>query len=196
MSNKELQEQRMRSYFIQATKDIIKGEGVKALSVRNVAERAGYSYATLYNYFKHINELVFHCVNDFQEEIREYVGQRRKKTDNSIESIKKSIELFVQFFIEYPGIFQLYYLNEVKDIGHNSSTTSLIYFSLDDVCEIEFLDLVNENIYDADHLEEIKRLINSAITGALLFYLNRNNPQSYKKFKSIIKSHLELIFTK
>ena len=52
MEKKEIQEQRMRGYFIQATKEIIKGEGIKSVSVRNIADRAGYSYATLYNYFK------------------------------------------------------------------------------------------------------------------------------------------------
>ena len=65
MKNKELQEKRMKGYFIQATKDILKGEGLKGISVRNIADQAGYSYATLYNYFKDINDLVFVCVNDF-----------------------------------------------------------------------------------------------------------------------------------
>jgi AcrR family transcriptional regulator len=68
MKNKEIQEQRMRGYFIQATKNILKGEGLKSISVRNIADQAGYSYATLYNYFKDVNELIFLCVNDFQEE--------------------------------------------------------------------------------------------------------------------------------
>ncbi len=65
MKNKEVQELRMKNYFIQATKEILKGEGLQAVSVRNVADKAGYSYATLYNYFKDITELIFVCVNDF-----------------------------------------------------------------------------------------------------------------------------------
>ena len=52
MERKKIQEERIRGYFIQATKEILKGEGLSALSVRNIADRAGYSYATLYNYFK------------------------------------------------------------------------------------------------------------------------------------------------
>ena len=49
MKNKEIQEKRMRDYFIQATREILKGEGIESISVRNIADRAGYSYATLYN---------------------------------------------------------------------------------------------------------------------------------------------------
>ena len=35
----DIQEQRMRDYFIQATKEILRGEGLKSLSVRNIAGR-------------------------------------------------------------------------------------------------------------------------------------------------------------
>ena len=54
MENKEIQEERVRSYFVQAANEILRGEGITNLSVRNVSEKAGYSYATLYNYFKNI----------------------------------------------------------------------------------------------------------------------------------------------
>ena len=59
MKNKELQEQRMKGYFLQATKDMLKSEGLKSVNVRAIADRAGYSYATLYNYFKDINDLKY-----------------------------------------------------------------------------------------------------------------------------------------
>ena len=55
MKNKIIQEQRIKGYVIQAAKEILKGEGLKSISVRNIADQAGYSYATLYNYFKDIN---------------------------------------------------------------------------------------------------------------------------------------------
>ena len=54
MKNKDVQEMRMKNYFIQATKEILKSEGIKHVSVRSVADRAGYSYTTMYNYFKEI----------------------------------------------------------------------------------------------------------------------------------------------
>ena len=64
MDKKIIQEERMKGYFIQATKEILKGEGLRAASVRNIADQAGYSYATLYNYFKDIKELIFVCIKD------------------------------------------------------------------------------------------------------------------------------------
>ena len=55
----------MRGYFIQAAKEILKGEGLESMSVRNIADQAGYSYATLYNYFKDVKDLILECIKDF-----------------------------------------------------------------------------------------------------------------------------------
>lgn len=76
MNNKEIQEQRIRGYFIDATREMLKGEGIRSINVRAVADRAGYSYATLYNYFKDIKELVFICVKDFQEEAEAIINEK------------------------------------------------------------------------------------------------------------------------
>ncbi len=65
MKNKDVHEMRMKNYFIQATKEILKYERIKHVSVRSVAGRSGYSYTTIYNYFKDLNDLVFYCVEDF-----------------------------------------------------------------------------------------------------------------------------------
>src|SRR5512145_2329275 len=135
MGNKEIQEQRMKGYFIQATKNILKGEGLKALSVRKIAEQAGYSFATMYNYFRDVNELVFLCASDFQQECREFVDDQTKKTAHGKEKLKAMTMAYVNYFVEYPGIFELFYLEKVGDLGHRQSTIDLISNSLDSICE-------------------------------------------------------------
>ena len=42
MNNKEIQEQRMKGYFMQATKELLKGEGLKSINVRSIAAQAGF----------------------------------------------------------------------------------------------------------------------------------------------------------
>lgn len=58
MTNKELRVRRVRSYFIDAAKQIVAEEGIEGVTIRKVAQRAGYNSATLYNYFKNINHLI------------------------------------------------------------------------------------------------------------------------------------------
>ena len=61
--------------FNEANKETLKGEGLKAVSVRTVSEQAGYSFATLYNYFKDLNELIFICVKDFMMECETLIDE-------------------------------------------------------------------------------------------------------------------------
>ncbi|MDR1061462.1 MAG: TetR/AcrR family transcriptional regulator, partial [Clostridiales bacterium] len=51
-------QQRTVLYFIDAARDIIKKEGTKAATIRSVADLAGYTSATLYNYFDNLNHII------------------------------------------------------------------------------------------------------------------------------------------
>ena len=178
-----IKEERMKSYFIQATKDIIKGEGLKAISVRNIAERAGYSYATLYNYFSHLNELIFHCVNDFQEEIRDKVARSSKKSEDPKVYLRNSLVAYSLYFIEYPGIFELFYLTGSDAIGHKKSTSDLIENSIEDATEVQLINYYNSKNISEEEFEILKKEIRYSLIGLLLFYLNWKSPKSFKSFK-------------
>lgn len=65
--------------FINATADIIKNEGIEAISIRSVASRAGYSSATLYLYFDDINQLEALASISY---LRDYVAEISSKMDD------------------------------------------------------------------------------------------------------------------
>lgn len=48
---------RIMTYFIEATRNLIQTEGVDGLSIRKIANEAGYNSATLYNYFRDLEHL-------------------------------------------------------------------------------------------------------------------------------------------
>lgn len=182
MKNKEIQEKRMKEYFIQATKDILKGEGLKSLSVRNIADRAGYSYATLYNYFRDINDLVFLCVSDFQDECREYVADQSKNVPQGLDKMKADVVAYLNFFMDYPGIFDLFYLAKVGDFGNKLTTIEVIYRSLEDVCKVDWEYCINAGLVRKDELQNLRSRLKFAVAGLLLFYINRRSPETYQEF--------------
>lgn len=61
MANKDLQKKRILIYFIEAAQNIIKREGVSNITIRKVAQYAGYNSATLYNYFEDLDELILYA---------------------------------------------------------------------------------------------------------------------------------------
>lgn len=56
--NSDLQNQRIRQYFLDAGKEVIEKKGVNDFSTRTVAQLAGYTSATTYNYFKDAKQLL------------------------------------------------------------------------------------------------------------------------------------------
>lgn len=190
------QEERMKNYFIQATKEILRGEGLKFVSVRNIAERAGYSYATLYNYFGDVNELIFECINDFQEECEEFIDARTKKSERGLNKIKDIIIAYANFFVQHPGIFELFYLEKPNDISKKQPTLDLIYNFIDRLTMEEWVYCIKNNIKKMDEAERMKSEIRFLVPGMLLLYLNRRRPETYKQFSSELNSQLDYILHK
>ena len=174
--------ERIQGYFTQAAKQILKGEGIRGISARNVARQAGYSYATLYNHFRDINDLVFVCVQDFAEECRHFVID---ETDGivpgkpKIESIVKS---YLKYFIQYPGIFELFFLEQLGNSGHQQKNIERIHSLLDELCA-ESWEACRDDFADAESIERRKEQLRFSIVGQLLLYLNRHQPLGYREFQ-------------
>ncbi len=193
MEKKELQEERMKSYFIRAAKEIIKGEGIRAVSVRNIADRAGYSYATLYNYFKDVKDLIFICIKDFQDECRLYVESEVKNFSQGKEKLKATIKAFMKYFIQYPGIFELFYIERFNDIANKTTSIEIICTFLDSLTDDDWNYCVSKKMLSTEIANGIKEELRFVTVGMLLFYLNRRYPASYKDFMNITDSKLNSI---
>ena len=58
-----IKKKRVMIYFIEAARQLMASEGIRALSIRGIAEIAGYNSATLYNYFDDLQHLtLFACL--------------------------------------------------------------------------------------------------------------------------------------
>jgi hypothetical protein len=193
MKNKEIQEKRIKEYFIQATKNILKGEGLASANVRNIANQAGYSYATLYNYFKDVNDLIFLCVNDFQEECKSFIINQTKKSPRGIDKIKAMVLSYIHFFVEYPSIFDLFYLTKANDIGNKQSIINVISTSLDTICEDEWNYCISHKYVKLENVEIIKSELRYSVIGLLLLFMNRRIPNSYSSFINQANVHVDNI---
>jgi len=193
MAKNDIQTERMRGYFIQSTKDILKGEGLRGISVRNIADRAGYSYATLYNYFSDIKELIFICVKDFQDECTVIIERETADSEKGLQKIGDIVQSYIRFFIQYPGIFELFYLEGMSDLGSKHSVNTLIYEFLGNLCRTELDLCVSKKIMDKKAADTLISQLNYTVAGLLLFYLNRRVPESYEAFITSAKQQLSVI---
>ena len=193
MKNKELQEQRMRGYFIEATKDILKGEGLKSVNVRNIAQQAGYSYATLYNYFNDVKDLIFECVKDFLEEASQFINQEIDSVPNGLNRIKAISKAYIKYFIQYPGIFELFFIERTYDLSRKRNTIDLIIPFFDELCNLDWDYYLQKKQINIDVYSTKRKTLNFTILGLLLLYLHRGYPSEYTEFLSEVDQQIDQI---
>jgi AcrR family transcriptional regulator len=193
MKNKELQEQRMKGYFIQATKELLKAEGLQSVNVRNIAERAGYSYATLYNYFKDINDLIFLCVHDFYEECAQHVRDHTRKQERGPKRLRAAVKAYADFFVQYPGIFSLFFTEDFGSFKDKEKLSDLIGRSLDKVCDEEWDYCVAKGMIEASQVTLMKSQLRYAMLGLLLLYLRGRASFSYSGLVSRINTQVDIV---
>ena len=160
-----MKEERRKEYFIQAAEEIIRGEGLQAASARNIAERAGYSYATIYNYFDDLPDLYAHVARSILKDCQMFIQNQTKRKATPEERVYEKTKWFAMYFIQYPSLFGLFFEKAVAsapDLG------------LDDF----FRELVGEKaLADSPGFHRFTL----AVHGLLLFSLNRGRNISYEK---------------
>lgn len=186
----EIQEERVKGYFISAAKDLIRGEGLVVVSARNVAERAGYSYATLYNYFKDIRDLIFSCVEDFLEECRVFVMDYASMVPNGEEHLLLVASGYCNFFIQYPGIFDLLFHQKASTISTPQSKVGKIADFLNELTSEDWRVIEGESS-DKNCSATAKRTHFYAIHGLLLLYLNNRQVMEYGQVMQKVKELTE-----
>jgi len=190
MDKKSLQKERIRNYFITAAKDLIRSEGIVVVTARNVADRAGYSYATLYNYFKDIRDLIFHCIEDFMEECRSFVESRSAEFTPGRERLLAVSRHYVQFFIQYPGIFELLYEQELSDIASRSSDIQQIDLFFNILTEKDWKRMSEQNkIINPDQRHEYYKM---AVHGLMLHHLKRRKAFDFNHLMQEIESLMDV----
>ncbi|EHI79549.1 hypothetical protein HMPREF9093_00189 [Fusobacterium sp. oral taxon 370 str. F0437] len=61
MEEMNIKKKRVMMYFIEASQELILKEGLENLSIKKIAEKAGYNSATIYNYFENLE--VLNCMH-------------------------------------------------------------------------------------------------------------------------------------
>lgn len=191
----QIKEQRIKRDFIDAAKELLKAEGLSAVNVRCVVDKTGYSYVTLNNYFKNLNDLIFECVNDFQTECESFVKSKTKKNEQGKDKIKATVLAYVQYFTEYPGVFNLFFLERMGNIGNKQAISELTYTFLDRLCEPHWEYCVTQNMYDVESAEIRKQQLRFCVMGMLLFYQNRFQPKTHNEFIALLGMQVERIIS-
>ena len=214
LDKKEIQKRRMMGYFMDATKKIIEEEGIESITVRKVADLAGYNSATLYNYFENLEHLIYFSSMIYLKEYVDALPQYLKDCKSAMDKYFVIWKCFCLYSFNKPKIYhalffdryshslkdsiQQYYSIFTEELGEQSEDLSRMLLkpniydrnrTLLENCSKEGT-LPKENI---DFVNEMSLLLYQGMLDRVLnnqtnYSLDESSDRTIKYFKQIVKS--------
>lgn len=113
----------LRQALIDAALDIIDKSGVKGLSIREVAKKAGVSHAAPYRHFKDKDDLLSAvAVEGFEMVIKDTMDRFEKNSDNPIERFRQSGLAYIDFAAAHPSHYRVMFSSSEQNLSDNVDT--------------------------------------------------------------------------
>ena len=106
----------MWRYFLDAATELIMEEGIDHFTIRKIADKAGYTSSTAYNYFKDLSHLKFFAAMRFTKDYIEELPEYLNKGNNTIEKWLYSWECFCKYSFEQPKIYSVIFMDNLGSI--------------------------------------------------------------------------------
>ena len=201
-------------YFINAADELINEIGIENITIRNIAKKAGYNSATIYNHFENLDHLIFFAamknIKDYGLSLSNYLVN----AENAMDRFFKVWECFCNYAYLKPEIYNAIFFPKLpkhieeyiadfyalfpEDLGihHNTISTMLLKGNIRDRGMTTIADCVNEGFIDkqnADKLNDITLLVfegmlKRVLRGSVDYEDAKNATMDY--IKVIVKSFL------
>lgn len=186
---KQIQRGRVKKYFLDAAIEIIKEEGLENLTTKKIGDKAGYSYATIYNYFQNFNELVCISMVEMADECADYITKNLKGDDLKDICCNFS-DLMVEFNATNTNIYYPFLSTNIDyTYFENQNNNHFIHPAYEIILEKikssdEFKDKESEDIVT------LMDIFTSIFHSALHFYIILDNPKNIEELKSEVKKQV------
>src|SRR6056297_603462 len=211
INNKDIKKKRILKYFIQATKEVIEEKGIENVTIRNVAKRAGYNSATIYNYFDNYKQLIFFASLDFLSNYIKAMPDYITEGEDEVERFILMWECFCKYSFETP---QIYYAIFTEELGDHPESLMEKYFQifpeklgdpperlipmlldpdLSRRASIAYKPLIENDYLSKEKAEEVDNMITYIYHGMLTLIINNRIDYSVDEAVQRISSHIRTI---
>lgn len=171
---------RVKSFFIQATKEIIVAEGLENATVRNIAQKAGYAVSTLYQYFGQLNQLLLEVKKSYIFDLMAKIQQHLVAESFDAEDIKAQNHAFMSFFIEQPNIYPFMYMD--LDSSSMDNFDNLVFS--EDYFKI-YEAFSEQGIINKEDIPNIAKIIVYSMNGMMRIYFSNHGLTKEEIFEDL-----------
>lgn len=104
LSKREANKERCRQDILDAARELFKAKGYECTTIEEVADLAGVSKATLYNYFSNKDSLLLGLIDQAASNLQEYIHNKLDQNDRSIDKLKQTMVRLVLDVMPYISI--------------------------------------------------------------------------------------------
>ncbi|GAK08263.1 TetR/AcrR family transcriptional regulator [Geomicrobium sp. JCM 19038] len=201
MDKKNIKRRRMWKYFIEATAEIIEDEGYDNITIRKIADKAGYNSATIYNYFSELSHLIFFASMRFMKPYTTSFLEAIKKDDTAIGQYLLGWECFCDYSYREPRLFHTVFM---MNIGREPQDLFEQYYDLYEADIIDFPETLKPALYERnvatrgevlleaaakeghihkDHIEAMTQMTTLIWQGMLMNILNQRTKMTAEEAK-------------
>ena len=143
----KIRKNEIKKQYIECAAKILRSEGQAAVTIRNLGSQLGHNSATLYSYFKDLDELMTYVAFKFR---REYLLELSKMITSDMSATQQYIKLY-EIYCEYSFSYPYLFLNIY--FGPYSKQLKTIFDQYYDLFPEEYVgqaDVVNVLLSQAD----------------------------------------------
>ncbi len=197
MVNKKIQAERMRKYFVEAAYNILIEQGMDKLTVRNIAKKAGYSYATIYNYFNNFDELLWavgiKVVHNLSDVLEKHYETKKEKL-KGVQLLNSVYNKYIDFFLENEKLYHFIFFKNIKtsDLKDIKTESPPNLFNLQQNIMQTF---VSEGLIKEKNKEITGELLTNSINGLLSLYFSGKEGLSKKELHLKAEEYVEYLIS-
>lgn len=196
MENSELQEKELQKAdnyrrFINATRELMDESGINNVSIRKIAQRAGFHNSTIYLYFEDLNQLIMLASIKYFQEYSHCLELQSRKKLSSTENFIAIWELFIDAIMKEPCVFYHFFFGKRSD---NLREVMNMYYGLFPEERDEFSEDIESMYFGKDIFERSLKLLqtiadeDNLVTADNLNMLNEITV-TYCEYKLMKKCH-------
>ncbi|HCX62895.1 MAG TPA: TetR family transcriptional regulator [Clostridiales bacterium] len=202
------------NHFISAADELINEVGIEKVTIRNIAQKAGYNSATIYNYFENLDHLIFFGamknIKDYALALNSYLSDSK----NAMDRFLMVWECFFNYAYLKPDIYNAIFFPKLtkhieeyveefyslfpEDLGihHDTISTMLLKGNINDRGMTTVMDCVNEGFIEPDNADKLNDMTLLIFEGMLIRVLRGavsyedSKIKSMDYIKTIVKSFL------
>lgn len=179
---KQTKKERTQKDILSAAKSIILDKGHESLTVRSLAEVTGYSYTSLYYYFKDMNTLLWILRLEMIEDMISSLSSISMTKKDPVEELQESFLSYTDYFFEHPNIFRFFYFIPFVEPEGDASYQNLEkrFYGM---WQNSFMRLVQDGTVQPDDIPIIAKTIIYSLQGMIMLSFSSNGSMNMDTIK-------------